>query len=252
METSEAFSWRTLRNKGRRRRRRERKEEEEKEEEKEEGEEEEEEEEEKEEEEEEKEKEEESKGEWRLVALEGEGYYIHMLSDSCFTSTKAHIIALWCHTGIHNKQLGKESSERFACIKRRALTSTDMCPYIKRHVPLHQQTCALTSTDMCPYIKRHVPLHQQTCALTSTDMCPYIKRHVPLHQATCALTSTDMCPYINRHVPLHQATCALTSTHGRQMKIRGLLVQNTIHYSQLTWRVLGYVGVWWLLTQQSR
>ena len=46
--------------------------------------------------------------------LEGDSY-IHMLSDSCFTSAKAHIIALRCHTGIHNKQLEKESSERFAC-----------------------------------------------------------------------------------------------------------------------------------------
>ena len=75
-----------------------------------------------EEEEEEKEKEEESKGEWRLVVLEGKDYYIHMLSDSCFTSAKAHIIALRCHTSIHNKQLGKESSERFACIKRHVPT----------------------------------------------------------------------------------------------------------------------------------
>ena len=48
----------------------------------------------------EKEEEEESKVEWCWKERV-------MLSDSCFTSTKTHVIALWCHTGIHNKQLGK-------------------------------------------------------------------------------------------------------------------------------------------------
>ena len=56
--------------------------------------------------------------------LEGEGYYIHMLSDTCFTSTKTHVIALRCHTGIYITISSLEKN------LKGLLASSDMCPYI--------------------------------------------------------------------------------------------------------------------------